>query len=109
MRRFQFAFQIYFLCAVLLTLSCSLIFSTGHAQQEVGIPPQDSGSTHGHITDTIGYLTPTCPPAFTATVSQDFTVELATQGHAWVLSSQNAISEGRTSTGSKFVNITFTQ
>jgi hypothetical protein len=78
--------------------------------QGLSPPPETIGSiTHGHITDTVGYLTPTCPPAFTATVSQSFTVELATQGHAWALSSQNAISEGRTSTGSKFVNITFTQ
>jgi hypothetical protein len=72
-------------------------------------PPETTGTiTQGHITDTIGYSTPTCPPAFTATMTQSFTVHLNTSGHAWALSSQNAISMGRTSGGSKFVNITFT-
>ena len=45
----------------------------------------------------------------TATINQSFVVTLATQGHAWVLSSQNAVSMGRTSSGSKFVDITFSQ
>ncbi len=57
--------------------------------------------------NTVGYSIPTCPPAFTATMTQTFVVVLGTQSYS--LTSNNTISMGRTSSGSKFVNLTFTQ
>jgi hypothetical protein len=74
-------------------------------------PVENTASmNHGAFNDTVGYSSsPGCPSAFTATFTQTFTAALATQGYAWALSSQNAISMGRTSSGSKFVDITFTQ
>ena len=76
-----------------------------------GTQPQETSVSliHGEFPDTVGYnYSPDCPPPFTATFTQSFTVALATQGYAWALSSQNAISMGRTSSGSKFVDLTFT-
>jgi hypothetical protein len=63
----------------------------------------------GIFPDDVGYLIPSCPPAFTATFVQSFTVGINTAGYAWALSSQNSVSMGRTSAGAKFVDITFTQ
>jgi hypothetical protein len=74
--------------------------------------PQETSESmiHGGFPDTVGYNhSPGCPQPFTATFTQSFTVALATPGHAWALSSQNAISMGRTSSGSKFVDMTFNQ
>jgi hypothetical protein len=61
----------------------------------------------GVATDTVGYQIPTCPAAFTATFTQTFTVVIGAQSYA--LTSSNAISMGRTGSGTKFVDITFTQ
>src|SRR6185436_3820229 len=62
--------------------------------------------TSGAATDTVGYLISTCPSAFTATFTQTFEVLIGTQSYS--LTTSNAISMGRTSSGSKFVNITLT-
>ena len=61
----------------------------------------------GTAPDMVGYEIPTCPPAFTATFTQTFTVVVGTQ--SYTLTSSNAISMGRTGSGAKFVDITFTQ
>jgi hypothetical protein len=75
--------------------------------EEARLSPNSTTLAHGTFTDRIGYFIPTCPPAFTATCNQGFKVALG--GHDYTLSSHNAISMGRTSEGSKFVNLTFTQ
>ena len=74
-------------------------------------PPLETQRTmsHGTFPDIVGYNIATCPPPFTATFVQSFTVHLNTAGHAWALSSQNSVSMGRTSAGAKFVDITFSQ
>jgi hypothetical protein len=65
--------------------------------------------THGTLQDDVGYIiSGGCPPAFTATWVQNFTVHLNTPGHAWALSSTNSVSAGRTQAGAKFVDNTFT-
>jgi len=77
-----------------------------------GVRPPDATErtiVHGAFPDDVGYTIGTCPPPFTATFIQSFTVHLNTSGHAWALSSQNSVSMGRTSAGAKFVDITFTQ
>lgn len=76
----------------------------------VGLKPPDATNTQmtsGRANDTVGYHILSCPPPFTATLTQTFTVVLGSQSYA--LTSSNAISMGRTSAGSKFVNIAFTQ
>ncbi len=74
-------------------------------------PPPETQRTmsHGTFPDVVGYNISSCPPPFTATFTQSFTVHLNTAGHAWALSSQNSVSMGRTSAGAKFVDITFSQ
>jgi hypothetical protein len=87
------------------------IDNTGSTAAGVGCresPPAQMST--GVFGDTVGYVySPGCPPPFTATCTQTFVVTLTTAGHAWVLSSQNAISFGRASSGSKFVDINFSQ
>jgi len=78
---------------------------------ELDVHPQEKSENmlHGGFPDTVGYSNiGDCPPPFTASLTQSFTVALATQGYAWAISSHNAISMGRTSSGSKFVDLTFT-
>jgi hypothetical protein len=75
-----------------------------------GVKPPDLTNIQmasGVATDTVGYQIPTCPPPFTATFTQTFTVVIGTQ--SYTLTSSNAISMGRTGSGTKFVDITFTQ
>ena len=75
-----------------------------------GVKPPDETSgqmTHGVRPDTVGYLVSNCPSSFTATLTQNFKVIIG--NHSYDLTSHNAISMGRTSSGSKFVDITFTQ
>lgn len=62
--------------------------------------------SNGTALDTVGYEIPTCPPEFTATFTQTFKVIIGTE--SYTLTSSNAISMGRTGSGSKFVDITFT-
>lgn len=71
--------------------------------------PVNASMSSGVAIDTVGYLTPdsTCPPPFTATVTQTFTVVIGAQSYP--LTTSNSISEGRTTSGSKFVNITLSQ
>lgn len=74
-----------------------------------GVKPPDVTNIQmasGMAQDTVGYLLTTCPSPFTATFTQTFSVVIGTQSYS--LTTSNAISMGRTSTGSKFVNITLT-
>ena len=71
-------------------------------------PATERTMTNGNFPDDVGYIISSCPPAFTATFDQFFTVHLNSPGYAWALSSQNSVSMGRTSAGAKFVNLTFT-
>lgn len=72
-------------------------------------PPNETSAqmSGGTINDTVGYAITDCPPPFTASFNQGFAVIIGNR--TFHLSSSNAISTGRTSSGTKFVDITFSQ
>ena len=72
-----------------------------------GVKPPNETSIEmlsGTADDIVGYAIPTCPPPFTASFTQTFTIVFGSQSFS--LSTSNAISMGRTSSGAKFVDIT---
>ena len=60
----------------------------------------------GVFDDRIGYTIPECPPPFTATLTQTFTVTVGMKSYN--LTTVNSITMGRNASGTKFVTVTNT-
>jgi len=58
----------------------------------------------GTANDVVGYNIDTCPPAFTATMTQGFKV--TKDSTTYNLTTTNSISMGRKNDGTKFVDVT---
>jgi hypothetical protein len=74
-----------------------------------GLPPPTPRAPEanaGHLVDTIGYEIPTCPPPFTVSVTQTFTVTVGQT--TYNLTTTNSVSYGRDASGNKFVTVTNT-
>jgi hypothetical protein len=71
-------------------------------------PPQDQSpvANAGHLVDVVGYRIPTCPPPFTVTVTQTFTVTVGQT--VYNVTTTNSFSYGRDASGNKFVTVTNT-
>lgn len=111
-------------CGVIRNLSYTLLDQSGQAiavedtitetfsnfSGPEGLRPPNETSAQmsgGVVNDTVGYLITDCPPSFTASFTQGFDAVIGT--HTFHLTSSNAISMGRTSSGTKFVDISFSQ
>lgn len=75
---------------------------SGFSQPQAQAPQ----ANQGHLVDVVGYSIPSCPPPFTASLTQTFTVTV--EQTTYNLSTTNSISFGRDSSGNKFVTVTNT-
>jgi len=68
--------------------------------------PKHPPANAGHLVDEVGYRIPTCPPPFTISLTQKFTVTVGQT--TYNLTTTNSVSYGRDASGNKFVTVTNT-
>lgn len=74
-----------------------------------GLPPplpKHALANAGHLVDEVGYRIATCPPPFTISLTQKFTVKIGQT--TYNLTTTNSVSYGRDASGNKFVTVTNT-
>jgi hypothetical protein len=84
------------------------IFSNFTSSDPAINPPQPTQPSMGagQALDVVGYSIPSCPPPFSASLTQTFRVVIGQKSYP--LSTSNSISMGRTSSGARFVDVTMT-
>lgn len=91
--------------AIIVDVEVSEVFSN-ITKSDPGIPnptPITIQANAEEFNDRLGYLIPSCPPPFTVSFTQKFTVKIGQT--TYNLNNSNSISYGRDAQGNKFVNV----